>query len=258
MNLRLPVSQLEIEIRQPSGHDDLMLLEASTPDVQLALRLADQVGSMAGGAKPDFPALPVPDLDALLLFLRSRVFGDFLRGTFHCSNSSCGAQVEIGFGIVRYLSHHRPRRPVGVENDMEPGWFQASDGHVSFRIPTVADLLDASSARRPDHALVDLCIRPSDAPPELRRVAERAMDALAPALADEIGGSCPECQTRIHAFFDPLQYVLTELRDQAASVLEDVHTLASVHHWPEAQILALPRARRRQYVELAQHERRTG
>src|SRR6266567_2717289 len=199
MSLRLPVSQLEIEVRQPSGNDDLMLLESSTPDVLIALRLAAHVVSMPGGAEPDFSALPVPDLDALLLFLRSRVFGDFLRVLIHCSNSSCGAQVEIGFGIVSYLSHHRPRRPVGVENDTEPGWFRAAAGQVSFRIPTVADLLDASSARRPDQTLVDATIRPSGAAPELRRVAERAMDALAPPLADEVGGSCPECQTHTHA-----------------------------------------------------------
>jgi len=51
-------------------------------------------------------------------------------------------------------------------------------------------------------------------------------------------------------YFDVESYVVQELSQHAAGIYQDVHLLALHYKWPEDQILALPRNRRRQYVEL--------
>jgi hypothetical protein len=81
------------------------------------------------------------------------------------------------------------------------------------------------------------------------------MEAMAPSLFSELEGTCPVCGAVVTCNFDPLQYTLRELRDQAAFVYEDVCTIAHHTHWSEAEILALPTARRARYAELAQHAR---
>jgi hypothetical protein len=248
----LPISRWRVEVRQPSGHEDLLLLESRSLDVRLALDLACRLASTPDEGDPDWAALPVPDLDALLLLVRRGVFGDRVRGVSRCPDDRCGASVEVGFEIGDYLAHHRPRTPRGAEADTEPGWFRVAGGTVRLRVPTVADLLAADRAGLPERALATACLRPAGLSSELRRKAERALEALAPSLVAEIAGACPECASPIAVEFDPLRYVLRELRDQAVYLFEEVHALGVAYHWTEAHILELPRSRRRRYAELAQ------
>jgi hypothetical protein len=79
------------------------------------------------------------------------------------------------------------------------------------------------------------------------------MEAMAPSLCAELHGVCPECGAAVETTFDPLQYTLRELRDQAAFVYEEVCSIAHHYHWSEAEILALPAVRRARYAELAAH-----
>jgi hypothetical protein len=255
----LPVSRLEVDVRQPSGTEDVLLLDARGLDTELAVELAARTASLGGGAEHDWSTLPVPDLDALLLLVRRAVFGDLVRTTLRCPEGDCGALVDITFGIAEYLVHHRPRRPRYVADDpAERGWYVLDTTGVRFRIPTVADLLEAASAELPDRALAERCIDPPNVAAALRRRVERAMNALAPALVAEVTGTCPECRGRIAMLFDPVRYVLRELRDHAASLIEDVDALAARYHWSETEILALPRARRRRYAEAALEGLRAG
>jgi hypothetical protein len=251
---RLPVSGLEVEIRQPSGGEDLLLLEATQLDTALGLALAARTATRPDGGDSDHAALPAPDLDALLLHVRRAVFGDVIRATVRCSRG-CEELVDVSFDILEYLAHHRPRAARGVVA-MGGGWYDLR-GALRFRLPTVADLLAAALAERPDRALATACLDPGDAPAPLRRRAERAMAALAPSVVDEVQGTCPACRGVLTVVFDPLRYVLTELRDEAGSVIADVDLLASRYHWSEQQILALPRSRRRAYAEQALELRET-
>ena len=51
--------------------------------------------------------------------------------------------------------------------------------------------------------------------------------------------------------FDARWFCLRDLRQKAAFIYQDVDLLARRYHWSEAEILALPRARRAAYVDLA-------
>ena len=249
MRERLPVSGLEVEIRQPSGADDFLLLEAATLDTALGLALAARTTHL-GRNDVDHSTLPAPDLDVLLLHVRRAVFGDVIRATVHCGSRDCDELVDVSFDILEYLVHHMPHTPRGVVA-AEDGWYALPGGALRFRLPTVADLLAAATADRPDRALASACLDPADAPAALRRRAERAMGRLAPSIVDEVRGTCPACETGLTVLFDPLRYVLTELRDEAGTVIEDVDLLASRYQWSEERILALSRSRRRAYAEHA-------
>lgn len=77
------------------------------------------------------------------------------------------------------------------------------------------------------------------------------MEALAPSLSRELETECPFCGRELLVEFDVQLYCTTELRLLARSVFEDVHAIATSFHWPESEILALPRERRVRYAELA-------
>ncbi len=59
------------------------------------------------------------------------------------------------------------------------------------------------------------------------------MQALAPDLASELQGRCPECGATVAVRFEPRRYCLTELRDRARFLFADVDALAQRYHWSE-------------------------
>ncbi len=120
---------------------------------------------------------------------------------------------------------------------------------IAFRIREYA------TATKPLHALIQRCIRPAGIPARLVKRVETAMETLAPSLSDNLQGQCLECSMTIDMYFDIQQFVLSELRNQATFIYEDVHLLAKHYHWTQAEILSLPRSRRTRYTEMLQQER---
>lgn len=249
--VRLPVSGLDIGLRLPDGADDMLLLEAGTPDIGLALALLARVAQRLDGAPLDVAALPISDVDALLLCLRQRAIGDVVSAKQVCAAPGCQARVDIAFSIRAYLEHHRPEATAAVVPAAEDGWYRLPDQPVEFRLPRAADQLAIARHARPAAALLLRCVRPADVTDQARRQVEAAMETMAPSLFAELEGTCPECGATVEASFDPLQYTLRELRDEAAFVYEEVCAIAHHYHWSEAEILALPAARRARYAELA-------
>jgi hypothetical protein len=258
VNFKLPVSGTGILMRQPSGAEDLLLVEARVADAALAISLLSRVAQAADGSALDWESVPATDIDAALLRLRQIVFGDAIRADATCRVAGCGKRIDIAFGIDEYLEHHAPRPARGADPSAEAGWIRLRATPVSFRIPTGADQVAVAFARNPEHELVRRCIKPPDVAPALTRRVEKAMEALAPSLAHNLSGRCPECGTTIAVYFDPRQFVLCELREQADFIYEDTHLLAEHYHWPEADILALPRDRRLRYAEIVRRSRTAG
>src|SRR5262249_43670996 len=128
---------------------------------------------------------------------------------------------------------------------------------VAFRLPTVADMIAASAGPDGEGELVRRCVRPADVSATALGRVEEAMEALAPSLYTELEGTCPECGAAGRVPVHPQRYVVGELRGRAAFVFEEVHLIADAYHWPERDILAMPRARRARYAELV-HEQRGG
>jgi hypothetical protein len=179
------------------------------------------------------------------------------RGPADPISTGCRARIDIAFRVGDYLAHHAPSVPGGVSPADEPGWFRLNGTDVMGRVVSCADQM--AIAGRPDveHELVRRCIRPETTPARLRRKLESAMEKLAPSLYDELDGRCPECGAAVRIVFDPLRYVLAELRERAMFVYQEVHLIAARYRWSEAEILALPRTRRARYAEFA-HESGAG
>ncbi len=53
-------------------------------------------------------------------------------------------------------------------------------------------------------------------------------------------------------------FLLQEMLRGARQVVEEVHALAFHYHWAEQEILALPRSRRRRYLDLIDDQLRRG
>jgi hypothetical protein len=253
--VRLPVAQLDVALRFPVGADDVLLLEAGRPDLGMALALLARIADDRDGAPLDPATLPVGDIDVLLLRLRQRILGDVVNAEARCP--TCQARVDITFSIAAYVAHHRAEVLAGVVPVGDDGWYRLEDADVEFRIPRAADQLAIAHAPDPEAALQERCVRPPDVAGATRDRVEATMEAMAPSLYGELEGTCPGCGAPVTARFDPVQYTLRELREQAAYVYDDVCAIAHRFHWSEAEILALPGVRRARYAELAaEHARR--
>lgn len=256
--VRLPVAGVDVLVQLTTGAEDLLLLEAGAPDFGVALAVLSRVVHRVDGVPIDWLTLAVTDVDVLLLRLRQRMFGDIVTAEVRCVAPGCGARVDITFSINAYVDHHRPRMPARLVAGSEPGWFRIQGGDVEFRVPQASDQVAIALEPRPEQALLLRCTGRAAIPATARRRVEAAMEALAPSLFSELRGTCPECGAAVTCDFDPLQYTLLELRDQAAFVYEDVYTIAEHTHWSETEILALPTVRRGRYAELARQQRAAG
>lgn len=244
-----------IVLRQPTGAEDILIMESCADDAALAIALMSRLAQAAEGRSVCWEDLPVCDLDAALLRIRQTVFGDLIRADATCPAPACGKRIDMAFGVNEYLEHHSPRRTRGAEPAPEAGWMRLRGASISFRLPTGADQLAIAFHPDPQGELIRRCIMPTDIPAAAMRRVEHAMEALAPSLAHNLSGPCPECGAWFEVYFDPRQFTLRELRDQAVFIYEDTHLLAEHYHWPEAEILALPRDRRLRYAEMVRVSR---
>ena len=271
---RLPVSRMEVALRPLTGREELLLLEtpcagthyapadaaALVPALlaRLARPVEDAMDSMtetAANRATRWSALPVTDLDALLLHLRQACLGDRIRAETFCPSAGCSARMDVTFRIHDYLAHNALQGARGVVMDEAAGWYRFTDAPIRFRIPTGDDLLEAVRQPDPERALILRCACPSPLPARARRRVENALACLSPSLAGTLQGVCPECGANVAIAFEPRQFVLRELREQSAFLYQDIHLLAAEYHWSEAAILALPRVRRIAYTELIRQSR---
>jgi hypothetical protein len=246
----LPVSGLVLTVREPTGIDELYVVETGLPPLPALLGLAQRVVSTADGHPVDWPGLPATDLDAAALTIRQSWIGDVIRTDIRCPEPGCGERIDVSFSVGTYLDYHRPRRPRGVIQVPDSDWFTLAGADVRFRIPAVADLL----ATAPD-PLSSRCVESRELSRALARRVDRALSALAPSLDDLIGGDCPACEHKVGLRFDPVGYTLAELRNAFAGIHLETHALASAYGWPEDAILALSRGRRRRYASIIAAER---
>jgi hypothetical protein len=255
--VRLPVSGIDVRLRPPDGHEDVLLAE-SPAGASLALDLIGRLASTPDGSPVDPRALAVADLEVVLVAIRRALLGDVLTGEFRCPVDACGGRLDVSFSLGDLIAHHRPRRPPAVIDASIAGWFVHAGDEGSFRLPDGDDLLAIDGYADPEAVLVGRCLRPPEIDRSRTRAwrgrVERAMEAMAPTLSSDLTATCPECGTAIAVRFDVLPFVLTELRSHALWVYDDVHRIAGRYGWSEDEILNLPRTRRVRYAELIRDE----
>jgi len=195
----------------------------------------------------DVANLAVTDFEILLLQLRVARLGARMNLAFACPH--CRAMAEIVFTISDYVADILPKPGPDVTADPNrPGWFRLGGG-AKFRLPTAGDVAAVADRADPGRALAALCLDETARQPRIRPRAERAMEAMAPEVSRQVAGTCPACGAAVRAGFSVTRVVMAEQKRLAAAVHDEVDLIARAYHWPQAEILALPRARRQAYAE---------
>jgi uncharacterized protein (UPF0212 family) len=188
--------------------------------------------------------------DARLIDLCELTFGPVATGTAPCP--SCGVSVEISFPLAAIRTDHGDAgSPLELVLD---------DGHrVTFRLPTTADLRNASQCRSDEDGarLLAVGCLLEGSPPDDTPLADSMIEALGSAMAEHdpqsdvsLEARCPACDTALTVNFDVADYVWRRVAMAGRELIFDVHQLAAAYGWSEAEILAIPAGRRHRYLEL--------
>lgn len=263
----------EAEIRPLAGRDEEFLAAGSADGragfgsmaATVTALLARCVVSLGtAGERPSeevLRSLSVSDREALLLHVRRATLGDRIDCVVTCSDPSCGERLDLTLSVEGLL----------VEPDPAPlEWYEelfaASSGDevsVRFRLPTGADQeataeLAATDPVAAGRALLARCVAASPAsgaegaklPDDLASAVGARMAELDPQAEIRLAFDCAVCGRGVDVLFDTASFFIAELAATIDRLYDEVHAIAWHYHWPEAEILDLPRAKRRRYLDL--------
>jgi hypothetical protein len=234
-------------------------LGIETTDLDAAVGLLDAlIEDGSGSASIAAADLATPDRDRAMAALLSRLAGDWIESTVECR--SCDERFELSFSLSALVEHRAGSLPPNAEQ-VGPGRWEVAG--TTFRFPTAHDERLAREADDPASVLGERCVGQDSAAgsqvdPANLALVEEAMATMAPVLASEIGGDCPECGQAHAVTFDVQRFTLALLRLGRDRLLRDVHIIASTYGWSRAEILGLERDERRRYVDMIGTRRRAG
>lgn len=184
--------------------------------------------------------------DAQLLQARIRHFGPLLEATADCP--ACAGRMAFSLHLDQLAQQARPAA-ADVCVDTAAG---------RFRLPASVDLalalsqseprqalarglrVDAGAATPADHAALDEAALQS---------IESALAAADPAAQIDIRLQCDACGQAFDAPLDVADCLWLDVSRRAQQTLDEVHLLASAYGWSEAEVLAVPPARRQHYLQ---------
>ena len=273
------VLQREAELTALTGREEELLADRRSGPAALVTALLSRCVRRLGGIEPvseDVARdLLVGDRQFLLIKLRQLTFGDKVDASVRCPWPNCGEPVDIDFSISEVpLKDGAAPSPV---HELELSREAALDSglgpdavRVRFRLPTGGDqeLLSPLVAENEAEALTLLlarCVQEIGGHPASRELVrelspaarleiERAMESAAPGLELTMDAKCPECGRSFEAPFDAQDFILGEARASRDLLMREIHYLAYHYHWAEGEILAMPRERRRGYIEILSDE----
>lgn len=201
--------------------------------------------------------LSIGERDACLLALREQTFGAQMPSVVGCPACQETLEFTLDVADVRQAAPENPRAP--------EQWVQHNGYTVCFRLPTSLDLAavagcaDAEQAR---HLLIQRCVMqgnhgeqvvPTAAlPPRVLTALAEAMATADPQAEVQLNLTCPACGHGWQCLFDIVTFFWAEVQTQAQRLLREVHTLARVYGWREADILSLSPTRRQFYLEMVE------
>ena len=196
--------------------------------------------------------------DAYLLTLREITFGGKLNSFATCPQ--CQENLEFSLNI-------RDLRIIDPDRTITKDCYQFSTEslELQFRLPNSLDLAAAMTAEDETSASLQLakhCLLqanldgkavsyeqlPATAIADLDKQLTEA-DSQAEILLDL---TCPACDRLWQVLFDIVDFFWRELSNQAKRLLQEVHALAKVYGWQEAEILGMSAVRRQSYLDLAE------
>jgi len=271
------VSHREVDLNSVTGLDEELLAEVQ-PAVcsarivtALLTRCVKRVGLLEPVTASLIGDLLVGDREFLMLKLREMTLGTRLDAVVRCPAPDCGVRMDLKLNLDDFCAEAAPISSLFFALDCPDQNPDVNEISVEFRLPTGADQdavalgvgVDEASAVRKLLARTISRIN-SQSPVEEQAVAtlpegvqrriEEQMEKLAPQGFVELEITCLECQELFSVPFDPASFFLAEIMGGRQSLEREVHFLAWHYHWRERDILALPRRKRRRYIELIHQE----
>lgn len=206
--------------------DHAALYAASLPDAR-PLSRALQLARLGGVDAAEH--LPLGARDKALMALWRGWFGD----TVPCLDACAACGEEVSFDLP--LSAFDGLEPVGDSSD--------------WRLLTTLDLAGVERLS-PEAARAALAEAVSGGGAADVAEVEAWLEAADPLARLEIDLTCAFCGAGWARPFDIVTHLWAGLRARGQALMREVHALASAYHWSEAEILALPPARRRAYLAM--------
>ena len=236
-----------VALRELRGCDEDSVEDTNT---EAAIGLLDRLLCDVPGAtlRPGQAAeLTAPDRDRLLAETYRRNIADRIASTITCA--TCHAPLDIDFELGALIESLYAS--VARSND---GVFRLADGRA-FRLPTGVDELATAFLAADDAAatLARACVIDGDPDRDHDELA-RAMAEAGPLVDLDLDAACAECRAEQVVHFDLQQFLLARLVADRSTRALDVHRLARAYGWGLTEILNLPRAQRRMYVDLVDRE----
>ena len=222
----------------------LALWEAAAECLPLVRPLT--LAAAGGASDAEVADVSIGRRDAYLLTLRQECFGSTFDCVANCPDCGTELEMELSAADLTVDGGDRDRATVTVDGT-----------DIEFRPITSRDLLAVAGRPAARRGLIHRCIV-AGGPEDAGALSEPALDQISAAMAalDPQAGICVEidclvCDHRWAAPFDIGTYLWSELNVHALRILHDVHELASLYGWSEAEVLAVSPARRRRYLEMA-------
>lgn len=270
-----------VELTSLSGREEAFLASNGRRDsaslvTAVLSRCVQRLGSISPVSKEVMRDLLVADRQYLLLKLRELTFGDRIQATIACSWPDCANRVDVDFSIRDIPIKESEDKGPAYKMQLSPqAAFVDDDGEVyreiTFRLPnggdqeTIAALLVDNEVKAAE-MLLGRCIlsvgrfknpgpeRVSQLSALARMEIEQQMEATAPQVELTMAGECPQCGRKFAVPFDHHGFILGELRTSLDLLYREVHYLAFHYHWSEREIMAMPRKKRRKYIEILAEE----
>ncbi len=241
-------------MRSLSSSELLGIWEHGLAQSPIQRGLALLVATCPDKSPEELARLSVGERDGMLLTLREQTFGPKLVCLATCP--SCGERLELILDV-------EDLRAKSSEQDATLT-INADDLEVQFRLPNSFDIIaiaDNQDIAATKQILIERCLVKvshrsgeeyiGQLPAEVMDAVEEKMAEADPQSDVQLALSCPACKHEWREAFDIVSFFWNEIHAWAQRILQEVHVLASVYCWSEAEILALSPWRRQAYLELA-------
>lgn len=184
--------------------------------------------------------------DAALLELRRLTFGDRMQCVARCP--SCDEALEFELSASALLDRAQLQFEAPIEIELDGACFRLRQPSLSELAAAEPTDLPGAARRIVQNCLIGPAVADALLPALQAAFAQRLADLL-PLNDPRIGLECPACGAVWDECFDVATHLWSDIDAAAIRLLHEVHALALAYHWSEADILALPRSRRRFYLE---------
>lgn len=227
-------------LRELRGDDELSVVGTKSADAIALLERLFTTDDISNAKK-----ISIADRDRLLALIYIDAFGSKISTSVNCL--FCKQPFDVNFSLNDLIRH---ANGLPIEDISSDGNGQFHFDGTSFRLPTGEDELVVQdlSPELAEYTLLYRCT--CELQQGKTEAIQKAMDEVAPLLQQEMTSQCPECGCDQKLLFDVQSFLLTQLKMNKKTVVQEIHVLARCYKgWTHSEILALPRSLRKMYLD---------